>query len=716
MSVIQQIQEKYAKLMAIIIAVALLTFVVMLAFENGGSLFRGGNNRSVGKVNGKNIDFTDFQKKVDAQEANMKAQGYPGGAATTQQAQESAWNQEIYRTLMNTEIEKLGMQIGKKEIGDILYGANPPEDLKKAFTDPQTGEFNAQMAKQQIDQSLKQGQPEQKAQINNYLAQLEEGRLSEKYNSLLSNSVNVPKWLIEKENADNSQMAKVSLVREFYSTPTIPDSSIKITDKEIEDYISKHKKDFKQEETRSISYVAFSALPTAADTVAIRTELETLKQTFDTTSNAPAFIAANGSAVNFSDMYVGKSFMQMQYKDSIQKLPVNAVMGPYLDGGTFTLAKMLAVKQLPDSVRCRHILQGTMNPQTREALIPDSIAHARIDSVALAIKGGANFDSLETKYSTDEAAKRDKGVMTFSSTDIQNEGFAKEFGDFILNGAPGEKKVVKTIYGWHYIEILNFIKVEPHYKVAYFAKQIEASRETLDAAVNEANTFAVSSQDSKSFEANSEKLKAKGINKAFAQEITPNATQIMGLGASRAFVKNIYKAKLGEVLNPEEVGDNYVVAMVTEVNKEGTKPVAKARMMVEPLLRNLKKGEMLKQKIGTITTLEAAATVLGGKPVETVDSLRMTGSQSSVIASEPKVIGAAFNPANKGKVVPEVILGNSGVYVVKVDNVSATALGDANVAEQRKARIQQQKMSNGYAALQALRQSAVVKDNRSNFY
>ena len=37
MSVIQKIQEKYAKLMAVIIAVALLTFVVMLAFENGGT-------------------------------------------------------------------------------------------------------------------------------------------------------------------------------------------------------------------------------------------------------------------------------------------------------------------------------------------------------------------------------------------------------------------------------------------------------------------------------------------------------------------------------------------------------------------------------------------------------------------------------------------------------------------------------------------------------
>jgi peptidyl-prolyl cis-trans isomerase D len=408
----------------------------------------------------------------------------------------------------------------------------------------------------------------------------------------------------------------------------------------------------------------------------------------------------------------------MGNKDTLQALPLKAVLGPYLDGGTFTLAKMLDVKQLPDSVKCRHILLGTMNAQTGAPLMPDSLAKAKVDSIDMALRGGANFDSLEAKYTTDEAAHRDKGVMTFSSTDIQNENFAKEFGQFVLfDGKPGDKKVVKTNFGWHYIEILNFIKIEPHYKIAYLAKQIEASKETIDAAINEANTFAASSRDIKSFDANSEKLKAKGINKAFAQDITPNASEVMGLGVSRNFVKDIYKAKVGEVLEPAEVGSNYVVAIVTEINKEGTQSVAKARMMVEPVLRNLKKGEMLKQKIGKVTTLEAAAAALGGKAIEPVDSLRMITPRPSVVSSEPKVIGSAFNPANKGKVVPEVILGNSGVYVVRVDDVSATALGDANVAEQRKSRIQQLKMSGGgYGPFQALRQAAEIKDNRSKFY
>ena len=200
-----------------------------------------------------------------------------------------------------------------------------------------------------------------------------------------------------------------------------------------------------------------------------------------------------------------------------------------------------------------------------------------------------------------------------------------------------------------------------------------------------ANQFASNSRDQKSFDANAEKLlKEKGISKNVASEITPTSYQVGGLGQSRALVKDIYKAKLGEVLEPEKAGDNYVVAIVTEINEEGTMSVAKARPQIEPLLRNKKIAEKIKQKIGTITTLGSSGSALGGQQIETIDSLRMAGTQITAVmktglTSEPKVIGAAFNPSNKGKVVPQAIEGTSAVYVVRVDNVTATSVANANV-------------------------------------
>lgn len=719
MSVIQKIQEKYAKLMAVVIAVALIMFVLMLAFENGGSLFSGGPGNTVGKINGQAIGYEDFSKKIDQVEFSLKQQGYPDGAFVRQQAMEQAWNQEIVQALMKTETGKLGMRIGKKELGDILYGENPPADIRQGFTDPQTGVFNPQAAKQAVDQQLKNATPEQKAGLNQYFEQLEQYRLSEKYSALLSSSINFPKWLIENENADNSQIANAAVIREFYTS--IPDTAVSVSDKEILDYINKRKDEFKQQESRSISYVAFSALPTAADSVATLQSVTDLKPEFDTITSVADFIMRNNSSIPYGELYLSKTQlqqanqqMQAYNKDTIFSLGKGQVYGPYLDGSSYVLAKMIDSKILPDSVKCRHILLGTIDRQG-QPIMADSTAKRKADSVYAAIQNGASFNELEELYSTDEAAGQDKGVMTFSSTTIQSEGFAKEFGQFILfDGKPGSRKVVKTDFGYHYIEVMEFIKPQIHYNVAYMSRPIEASVETDRMASNEATVFASESRNQKEFDASAEKLKAKGINKMFATDITPIASQVMGLGDSRSFVRNIYEADLGEVLEPERVGDNYVVAMVTEINKKGTMSASRARMMVEPALRNEKKAELIKAKIGAVTTLEEVAAKLG-KTIETADSIRMKGAPAPVIGPESKVIGAIFNPANRGKVVPEAIAGSSGVYVVRVNAVSATPVADANVAEQRQARYQQYKMRGAYPQ-QALMEAADIKDNRRKFF
>ncbi|MBL7742542.1 MAG: SurA N-terminal domain-containing protein [Chitinophagaceae bacterium] len=721
MSVIQKIQEKYAKLMAIIIAVALIIFVVMLAFENGGNLFRSMNTTTVGKVNGKSIDYNDFLKKVDQQENYMQQQGYgASGPMLQQQAVEAAWNQEINQVLQTAELNKLGIKVGKKEMGDILYGANPPDDLKRQFTDS-SGFYNAKMAKTQIDQVLKNksGTPEQitaREQLIAYIAYLENNRMTEKYNSLLANSANVPKWLIEKENADKSQMARIAVVRDSYAANT--DSTIKISDKEIEEYVNKNKDDFKQQESRSISYVAFSALPSAADSAAAMEKILTAKAEMDSTKDIHKFLALQG-VQTYYDSYINGGKIQIAVKDSIFKQPVGTIYGPYIDGNNYSIAKLMGVRRQPDTVDVRHILIATVqrDPQSGQSYpVRDSASAKRIiDSIQTAIRSGSNFDSVCVKLSEDQGSK-DKGGKYEK---VEPGGMVAEFNDFIFGNPVGTKGVVKTEFGYHYIEILSQKGGSAAYKVAYVSKPIEVSTETENRAEEEANQFAAASRDAKSFDANAEKLKAKGINKNVATDITPMSYQIPGVGASRTFIKNIYKADRGDVLDPERVGDNFVVAIVTEINKEGTLPVGKARFQVESLLRNKKVAEKLKQKLGAPATLEAAAAALGNKPIETVDSLRMTGAQTnnlaSTLSSEPKVLGAAFNPANKGKIV--VVDGANGIYALRVDNIMATPVADANVAEQRKSRYQQAKQQAMYRnPIQAMRNAATIKDRRSDFF
>ena len=699
-------------MMAIIIGISLVIFIIMLAFENGGSLFRG-QSMTLGKINDETVDITKFQKLVEQQTQMMESRGMGTGEAAAQQANESAWNQEVARILLTQETQKLGITVGKKELNDLLFGANPPQELKQSFTNPQTGVYEAAMAQQQINQIKSKGTAEQKAQINAFLDQIIFQRLAEKYDALLTSSINFPKWMMEKQNADASLMSKVSFVREPYTS--ISDSAVKVTDSEIQDYINGHKKDFKQTESRSISYVAFSAQPNAADTAQALERILAVKAAFDSTKNLSEFLINQG-VNNYYNSYISSKRIQVPMKDSIFRVGTGNIYGPYVDANNYALAKVVGIKTIPDTVNIRHILIGMVqqDPQTGQQIpIRDSItAKKLVDSLALAIRNGSNFDSLVLKFSNDQGSVNNGGRYE----NVPSGQMVPEFNDFIFGNPVGSKGIVKTDYGYHYIEILSQKGSSAGYKIAYITKPLEASQETDMTASNEATKFASQASNQKTFDAAAEKLqKEKGINKSIANDIAPTGYAIQGLGNSRAFVKSIYKADLGDVIQPERVGDFYVVGLVTEVNKEGTMAASKARMMVEPLLINDKKAEIIKKNIGKISSLEAAATALK-KQVEVADSVRFNGQASPILGFEPKVIGAAFNKANLNKVVPEPIAGTQGVYVVRVDNIMSTPVQNANIDELRKMRYLQAKQQAAFQSLQALKEAATIKDYRSKFY
>jgi peptidyl-prolyl cis-trans isomerase D len=714
MSVIQKIRDKYARWAVIAIAVSLIGFILMDAFTGRSQLF-GGNSTTIGKINGKSVDYIDFEKKVKDQEAVARQQGMDRGDEGRHQVIESVWNDEISTTLLDEETNKLGISVSTKEMNDYLFGSNPPQDLKQRFVDSASGEYDPAQAQQVINQIKKAGKPEDKDQLFNYLNALKLNRQMEKYTSLLINSVYVPKWLVEKQNTDNSLIAKTAFVNVPYAS--IADNTIKVTDGEISDYINKHKKLFEQkEETRSISYVVFNAAASAADSNAARTTLMNMRNAFDTAKNYEDFLRQNNSPMGYYDGYISKSAMQQPNKDAILSAPVGTVNGPYVDQGQrgtfYVLSKILDEKTLPDTVKVRHILIATAqrDPQTGQ-LTPvreDSAAKHLADSVRNLLNTGQRFDSLVAKFSEDPGSKEKGGVYE----NVTTGKMVSEFNDFIFIHHTGEIGIVKTELGYHIIEIMSQKGSSPAYKIAYFATPIESSTETDNLANNAASSFAAESRNEADFNANvDKKLKPKGINKMLAQDIHANDFSVQQL-ASRELVKQVFAADKGDVLQPERVGEGYVVAVVTGIDKPGVQSVATAKSIIEPIIRNKKKADQIKQKIGKVSTLEAAA-MATGQQVQPADSLKFNGNNPA-LGFESKVIGAAFNPDNKGKVVPEAIEGQAGVYVLRVDGVSAIALDNANVEEQRKALRQQARQS--VSPLEGLKAAAEIKDYRSKFF
>ena len=747
MSVIQSIREKYAKWAVIAIALALLGFILTDYFQAKNRMGRG-NTTTLGSVNGKKIDYISFETKLKARDDQQQAAAQQQQQEYTEeqkhQTAEGLWNQEVEEIIMTSQFKEVGIDVGKKEFTDYLFGQNPPQELKQRFSDQQ-GNYDGAAAQNAINQLRRSPNQVERDQLEGYLAAMEYNRKLEKYNSILTNSVYYPKWYVEKQNAEAAELAKVSFVSYPYSK--IPDSTIKISDKEIEEYVSKHKDQFRQTESRSIAYTIFDAAPRSEDSAAIRKNVEDLKTEFAADTTPVKFLARYGSSIQYFDGYNGKSQIQVPVKDSIFALSKGAVYGPYLDQHTYVLAKLIDVRSMPDSVKARHILIPTFNPQTNQQIMDDSTAKKRIDSIDVAIKGGARFDSLAVKYSSDQGSAVKGGLLSNPSNPATNyftiNQMVKEFNDFSFEGKIGDKKIVKTVFGYHLIEILDQKNFQPHYKVAYFAKNIIASDETERVVLEDASKFVSESRDLKSFNANI--AKSNGRNQKFeARNIDPNDISIQDVdqrltgGAfgqivpCRTLVREIYKADKGDVIKQERIGDaqmgyKYIVAVVTDVLKEGTQPAHIARAgipgspmtgvagtpSVEKILIDKKKAEQIKQMIGKTTTLEAAAAIFKDSIV-IVDSLRISGGK----IADAKVLGAIFNISNKGKLVSEPIAGRDAVYVVRVDDLTTTSVAVADI-EMQKAQLRQRakQMQSFYSSpVKLLKGQATIKDNRRNFY
>ncbi|MCW3112042.1 MAG: peptidyl-prolyl cis-trans isomerase [Segetibacter sp.] len=706
MSVIQKIRDKYAAVVIAVIALSLVGFILMDALvgrRNGG----GQPGGDVGKVNGQKINKNDFEKKITLQQAMYGAQAPP-----REQLISSAWEQTVDEAVMNQEYEKVGLQFTGKELNDVLFGPTPPQWLSQQFADPKTGMYDVNQAKQYFAQLKKQKNNPNLEMFNEaYITPTINQTLRAKYMALLSGSAYIPKWMAERTIADQNLIARFSYVNVPYSS--ISDSSVKVTDDDIRDYMNRHKESFKQDEaSRSVSYVAFNASPSGADSLKVLSQVNNLKAEFATATDPEQFLARNGSDNPYFNGYVLGSKLQVPNADTIKKLAVGEVFGPYVDGTHYTLAKMIDLRSMPDSVKVRHILIKT--GEKGQPTLPDSIAKSKIDSVEFAAKSGADFNALVLKYSDDEGSKNTKGEYTFTSEQFPN--LSKEFAETAFYGAAGDKKVVKVenqaYSGYHYIEVLEQKKVETAYKIAYLAKPIEASQETINSASNQASQFAANSRNQKQFEENAGK---QNLTILSVPDIKQNDYQVLALGESRPFVRWVYENKTGDVSEPQEIGDKYIVAMITGVSDKGLMSVAKARATAEPLIINEKKAQqIIASKFKGGSTIEQVAQG-AGVSVMRADSVSFAQPFIANIGNEPKIAGAAFNKALQNK-VSEPIAGNTGVFVIKGESISAMANTNMDIEGLRKQMEMQQKQMSGYQSIEALKKAAEVKDNRFDFY
>lgn len=713
MSIIQKIRDKAAVIGFGAIALSLIAFILQDSFMGRGkSGVLSSLKDKVGSVNGSGIEYKVFNDKISFYEEMQKRNNQPLTDETRQQLYDGVWEEFVSIKVLAPVYEKLGITVTPKEVNDELYSQQPPSFLQQLFADPNTGQYNATGARDFIKNMKKRKDVDPfyiKYIENGIDQQVINGGMQRKFFALLSGAAYYPKWLADKENADNNEAANISYVNIPYAS--VADSTIKVNDDEITAYIQKHKDEYKQEKATDLSYVVFNAAPTSADSQKLFNDVLVLKPKFAADTNTEAFLSLNNSAQQYFNSFIAKSKIQVPNKDSVFALSKNGVFGPYLDVDHYVLAKMIDYKTMPDSAKAKHILIQTNDPRSGQALLSDSIAKKRIDSIVLAIQNGANFDTLAKKFSDDN--KGPEGGSAAKGGDLGwfvQGAMVGAFNDFCFNGKPGEKKVVKTEFGYHYIQITDQKSVQPFYKIAYFSQKIDPSNETDTKANADATVFAAESSNAKAFEENAKK-KNLVITPVLIKE---KDYTLPGLGYGRKLVKWAFENDKGSISETQKFGLNYVVALITDQKAAGTQDAKTARPLVEGFVRNQKKAQQIIKQIGNSNDINAIAAA-NKVTMLRADSVAFQAAFIPNVGPESKLIGAAFAKQNLNK-VSAPIAGTTGVFVIKVEQVFAKPNSAIDYKTQRQQIEYGLKSSFAGRSIEALKKAATIKDKRIKFF
>jgi len=699
MATLEKIRTKAGLLVTIIIGMALLAFVLSDLLSPGRSSLFSRTSQQIGKVYGQSISVNQFYNRLTQLEELYKKRYKVTSLdeSTMNAIIDQAWNNMIDELVMEKEYRNAGIAVSAEELKDITIGKNKNPQIKEAFTDPQTGVFHLEYLKQYISQNREE-----------WLAfeeQLKQQKCLEKYNTLLRLGMYVTSLDAKMDSAENAKRVNFRYVSASFSS--LSDSSIELSPADYKAYLKAHRKEYEQEASRGIEYVVFPIKPSITDSIQTRKYIESLKEEFAQidTAELKRYVNLNSDTRFDKKFYKPADYPSDTVKKAFQKASEGTVIGPIFETDAYKLYRLVAVKELPDSVKARHILiQPT--EQSREGY---EKAKKLADSLKQVIEKdkGASFASLAMQYSQDKTTAQKGGELGF----FKEGAMVPSFNDFCFFGKKGDVGVVASEYGLHVIQIQELGKLSKKIQVAVLDKKIVASNATRDSVYKKVNEFASTSTTPEAFDANVVKL---GLDKKTVYTIHRSEKYIPGLNNAKKVVYWAFEAKPGMVSRAIDLEDQWVVAKVTRASDEGVPSWKDIKEQLYPVVLKEKKFEKLsadlKAKMEKTKSIEELAESLK-TPVQTATGI-MFSSYAIPTGYEPAVIGTAL--AMKEKVFSQPIKGMTGAYVVVVDSIYFTPSMTVSMAKDNLERTNSYALYN-YSFLQTLRKIAGVKDERYKF-
>ncbi|GAB4028287.1 peptidylprolyl isomerase [Spirosoma koreense] len=704
MSVINKIRER-SGLAVGIIAVSLILFIVGGDLLGGRSLLFGGNQQKVGEIAGQSINYQDFNAKVDELRAQYEQQaGRAPGEQELTQIREQAWNQMLFEIAYQKEFDKLGLQVSPEELVDMVQGNNISPAVRQAFTNPQTGVFDKSSIVNYL-KGLKSLPIQQQQAWAGFEKNLSSERLRSKYEALMRLGTFATTAEAQKEYQAQNSKANVKFL--FVPYYTINDTTVKVTDSQLEDYLNKHKDDYPGVDSRSIQYVTFSVAPSKEDSATLYNDIKSLARGLGAATNDSVFAQQNSDVR--VQLYMTAGEMPEQLRAAIPTFSPGGIYGPFREDNTYFIYKYGGTKQDTNyTARASHILIQTKG-------LADSAkvaARQRAEDILKQIQGGASFEALARTNSQDGSAQVGGDLGYFKNNGQMVKPFESAvFGATSVGLIP---RLVETEFGYHIIKVTQ-PKTNTLYRIAAIGKTIAPSQTTRDEALRKADQFASEVQTKEEFDA---KVKEdKSLVVATADRIPESANQINALTEARPVVRWAFddKTDINSVSEPFEIGDQYVIAVLTGKTEKDKVTINDYRSELTAKVRAELKGEQILSKLGNASgSLESIAQKYGaGALVETADDVSLATGFLKSAGVDPVALGKAFGQKPGKRTKP--FAGDAGVIIMETTSLTpAPTVADYALYKNQ---IQQNNASRlSFYINEAIKEAAKVEDRRAKFY
>ncbi|WP_424002807.1 peptidylprolyl isomerase [Maribacter sp. IgM3_T14_3] len=705
MAVLENIRKRTTVLI-LIIGLALFAFVISGVFTSSNL---GGEKvgSSVAEINGEEISIDEFRQEVEV------ASNRVGPTASSMQVVNQVWENKVRKTILGEQFEDLGIGIEQDQIVDFLrttgYAQNPQ------FQD-QNGQFDANLFKQTVA-DWKVNNP---AQYDAWL-QTEDEIVQLAKEQTYFNMVKAGVGATLKEGELDYKLANEKMDIKYVRVPytSIADSTINVTKSEIADYVNMHKEEYKQDPARDLQYVYFQEKPSDADQAAIQAEVSKLlddtieynTQTdrndtirgFRNTNDVTAFLDRY-SDTKFDTIFKAKKNLPSSVADTIMNLSVGQIYGPYKDGDSYKISKMIARKP-NGSVKASHILLAYIGATRANPEVTRTKEEAEAKAKELlkeAKKSGVVFSELARDNSDGPSAPNGGDLGYF-----QKGVMVPKFNDFAFNNNEGSIGLVETDFGFHVIKIDD---KEDVVQVATISREIVASEETINTLFTNATKFEMETTDDESaFSTLAKKAEyvVRPVNKIKALD-----ENLPGLTNQRNIVQWAFNGdtEVGDVKR-FNINNGYAVVQLTGTYAEGVMSAEDASVLVLPIIRKERKAaQIISANKGKEMSAIASDNAVS---VSTASALTVKSPTIPGAGSEPVVVGTAYGMA-AGQ-TSGLIKGNTGVFKIeivkkteapKLDNYSVYSNAIKTGAASRV----------NTAVYNALKDGSKIEDKRATFY